>query len=400
MNQRTRKTGRSAARRGMLGSAAVLLLIGLLAGCGQTATTNAPTTVAPTKAATTVATVAATTATTATVAPTKAATTVATVAATTATTATVAATTATTATVAATATAELAQGSAEVGTFAGAPNLKGKLSLTQLNIAFIPSENAAPILTDNKPLLAYLKQVFGIEVTGKVGTSYSAVIEAMRAGKVDLAFYGPFSYILANTEIKAQALLQGETADGQQASYTSLIIVPAASPIKTLADIKGKTFAFVEVASTSGHLVPAYTLLTKANLTEQDYKPQYTGSHPASYEAVVSGKVDAGAIASDVFAKGVADGTIDPTKVRIIDTSIPIPGSPIAIRGEITQADRDLIQQAFLAINDLPADTGVSKRALFGLGTGAVKLRVADDAVYNDLRKIPAALGIDIRSLK
>ena len=368
MNQTTRKLGRGAARRGLLWSVVALLLLGLLAGCGQTSTANAPVTatVAPTKAATTVAATAVTTAVT----------------------------------TATTATAELAQGNAEAGTFAGVPNLKGKLSLTQLNIAFIPSEDAATILTDNKPLLAYLKQVFGIEVTGKVGTSYSAVTEAMRAGKVDIAFYGPFSYILANVEVKAQALLQGETAEGQLASYTSLIIVPVDSPIKTLADIKGKTFSFVDVASTSGHLVPSYTLLTKASLSEQDYKPMYAGSHPASYQAVVNGKVDAGAIASDVFAKGVTEGTIDPTKVRIIDTSIPIPGSPIAIRAEISQADRDLIQQAFLAINGLPADTGLLKRALLGLGTGAVKLRVADDAVYNELRKIPAAIGIDIRGLK
>jgi phosphonate transport system substrate-binding protein len=300
---------------------------------------------------------------------------------------------------AAAANGNLTLGSADTGSFSGAPDLKGKLSLQQLNLAFIPAEDAAKTLTDNKDLIAYLKQVFGVEVTGAVGTSYSAVIEAQRAKKVDLAFYGPFSYILGHEEANAQALIQGETKGGQLATYNSLIITQAESPLSSLADIKGKNFSFVDPASTSGHLVPSYTLLQKAGLKETDYKPIYAGSHPASYQAVVNNKVDAGAIASDTFAKGVAEGSIDDKKVKILDTSFPIPGSPIAVRGDIPQADQDLIVQAFLALNDQGPDSKLLKIALAGLGSGAVKLRKADDHAYDELRKIPAAIGIDIKGL-
>ena len=300
---------------------------------------------------------------------------------------------------AAPAAAGLTEGTTEVGAFTGAPDLKGKLSLQKLSLAFIPAEDAAKTLSDNKELIAYLKQVFGIEVTGAVGTSYSAVIEAQRAKKVDLAFYGPFSYILGNVEANAQALLQGETKDGKLATYNSLIITQVDSTLTGLADIKGKNFSFVDPASTSGHLVPSYTLLEKAGLHETDYKPLYAGSHPASYQAVVNKKVDAGAIASDTFAKGVAEGSIDDKKVKILDTSLPIPGSPIAVRGDISQADQDLLVQAFLAINDQPADSKLRKVALGGLGSGAIKLRKADDHAYDELRKIPAAIGIDIKGL-
>src|SRR5262245_17716212 len=293
----------------------------------------------------------------------------------------------------------LTTGSADAGSFSGAPDLKGKLSLQQLNIAFIPAEDAAKTLTDNKDLLAYLKQVFGIDVTGAVGTSYSAVIEAQRAKKVDLAFYGPFSYSLGHEEANAQALIQGETKDGQLATYNSLIITQAQSPLTSLADIKGKNFSFVDPASTSGHLVPSYTLLQKAGLHETDYKPIYAGSHPASYQAVVNNKVDAGAIASDTFANGIKQGSIDDKKVRILDTSFPIPGSPIAVRGDIAQADQDLILQAFMALNEQGQDSKLLKIALAGLGAGAIKLRKADDHAYDELRKIPAAIGIDIKGL-
>lgn len=293
----------------------------------------------------------------------------------------------------------LTEGSADTGTFSGAPDLKGKLSLQKLSVAFIPAEDAGKTLADNKDLIAYLKQVFGIDVTGAVGTSYSAVIEAQRAKKVDVAFYGPFSYILGHEEANAQALIQGQTADGKLATYNSLIIVPADSSLTSLADIKGKTFSFVDPASTSGHLVPSYTLLQKAGLKETDYKPIYAGSHPASYQAVVNKKVDAGAIASDTFAKGIKEGSIDDKKVKILDTSFPIPGSPIAVRGDIAQADQDLLLQAFLAINDQPKESKLYQVVIGTLGVGAVKIVKADDHAYDELRKIPAAIGIDIKGL-
>ena len=280
------------------------------------------------------------------------------------------------------------------------PDLKGKLSLKKINVAFIPAEDAGKTLSDNKDVLAYMKQSFGVEVSGAVGTSYTAVIEAMRSKKVDIAFYGPFSYILAHAEANAQALIQGQDKDGKLAVYNSYIIVPADSPIASLSDIRGKSFSFVDPASTSGHLVPSYTILQKGGLKESDYKPIYAGSHPASYQAVANKKVEAGAIASDIFASGVAAGTIDASKVKILDTSFAIPGSPIAIRGDISQADQDLFLQLFLSINSQPKDSTLFKATVGGLGSGTVKMLKADDSTYDELRKIPAAIGIDIKNLK
>jgi len=280
------------------------------------------------------------------------------------------------------------------------PDLKGKLSLKKINVAFIPAEDAGKTLSDNKDLIAYMKQSFGVDVSGAVGTSYSAVIEAMRSKKVDIAFYGPFSYILAHAEANAQALIQGQDKDGKLATYNSYIIVAADSPIAALSDIRGKSFSFVDPASTSGHLVPSYTILQKGGLKETDYKPIYAGSHPASYQAVANKKVEAGAIASDIYASGVAAGTIDASKVKILDTSFPIPGSPIAIRGDIPQADQDIFTQFFLSINDQPKDSTLFKATVGGLGSGTVKMLKADDSTYDELRKIPAAIGIDIKNLK
>ncbi len=147
---------------------------------------------------------------------------------------------------------------------------------------------------------------------------------------------------------------------------------------------------------------PSYTLLTKANLKETDYKPNYAGSHPASYQAVVNKKVEAGAIASDIFMQGIVAGTIDKSKVKILDTSFPIPGSPVAIRGDLAQTDIDLLQQVLLSVNDQPKESPLFMKFVTSgaFGVGTVKLRKGDDSLYDELRKIPPAIGIDIKTLK
>jgi len=92
---------------------------------------------------------------------------------------------------------------------------------------------------------------------------------------------------------------------------------------------------------------------------------------------------------------------VDATKVKQIDKSADIPGSPVAVSKDIAQADKDLLLQAFLSINDQPQDSNLFKNFVLkgGFGVGTVKLRKGDDSAYTDLRKIPATLGIDIKGL-
>ncbi len=299
----------------------------------------------------------------------------------------------------ATAGADTFREATAVGTPVGvqAPDFRGKFSLKTLNIAFIPGGGDSDMIFDRyKELLAYIRQSLGVEIKGTVGSSYTAVIEAMRAKKVELAYYGPFSYILAHQVANAQVLILPADANGKLTTYTSAIITQPDSAIKTLADIKGKTFSFVDPASTSGHLVPAYTLQQKAGLKESDYKAKYAGSHPASYQTVVNNKVDAGAVASTTLMSGIMTGAVDQTKYRVVDVSFDIPSSPIGYRGDIAKSDADVLQKLYLSLNDLPRDSVLAKSIFTG---DTVKYTVGDDSVYDDLRKIPPALGIDIKTL-
>lgn len=276
------------------------------------------------------------------------------------------------------------------------PNLVGKLTtLKTVRLALLPTEDATNALDANQAVLAYLKQALGADVTGVVAGSYNTEITAMGAKKVDVATFGAFEYLLAHEVANAQARIAARKADGTPTSYRSVIIAPADSPIQTLADIRGRTFSFVDPASTSGHLVPSYTLLTKAGLKETDYKPNYAGSHPASFQAVANKKVEAGAVADIVYAQ-----VADKSKVKIIDTSSDIPYGPIAIRGDIAAADQETLRQALLGINDQPRDSPIwTKFVQSGQSAAATMLVPADDHDYDEVRKIPAAIGIDIKSI-
>ncbi len=400
-------------RRALLLGAAGTTLTALLAACGgetpATATVPAPATAAgatPTVGAAAVATTPATAA--ATVAATVAAATQAPAATGTiapATTAATAAMSMTTGTVSGgTAMPMMPVATLREVTAAGTPvsvrantEYRGKLSLRTVNIAFIPSNDSDAIFDRYKDFLAYFKESFGVEVKGNVGSSYSAVIEAMRAKKVDIAYYGPFSYILAHQETNAQPLVLPATKDGKLATYTSSIIAPPDSPINTLADLRGKRVSYVDAASTSGYLIPSYTLLTKVGLRERaDYTFNYAGSHPASYQAVVNRKVDAGAVSTTTLTGGLATGAVKMGEYKVIDVSIDIPSSPIAHRGDLLKSDSDILKQFYLSLNDLPRDSNIGK-AVF-TGTTASFLP-GDDNVYNELRKIPPALGIDLKML-
>ena len=131
-----------------------------------------------------------------------------------------------------------------------------------LRVALLPDENAATLIQNAQPLKAYLETTLKKKIEIIVTTDYSSMIEAMRFGRIEVAYFGPFSYVLAKsraTEIEPFAVGVERGAP----TYNSIIIATASGTVKTLADIKGKPFAFGDQASTSSHLAPrAYLLKT------------------------------------------------------------------------------------------------------------------------------------------
>jgi phosphonate transport system substrate-binding protein len=387
----------------MLASLMVVLTVALmLSACGDTATavpapTTAPAATTTTAAATTTAattTAATTTAATTTAATTTAATTTAatTTAATTttaamATTAMAATTTAPAGTTAAAATTKAAPTIVVAGTV-GAATGNAKISLKTLRFGAIPAENATTAFDQTKPLADALSQQLGIPVEVTVGNSYTAVIEALQAGQIDVVWFGPFSYVLAHDKYNAEVFAMQLTSSGADHYYSYIVTTPKTG-IKTLADLKGHSFSFVDPASTSGNLIPRYNLLKAGIDPDKDLQATFAGSHDVSVLGVVSGKTDAGAVASDVFDNLVSSGKLDPNAVTIINKSDAIPESPIAYRKELSDNDKTLIKNAFLAIKD-PA---VLKASSIG---GFIPIQ---DSTYDLLRNVAKEENIDLSKL-
>jgi phosphonate transport system substrate-binding protein len=218
-----------------------------------------------------------------------------------------------------------------------------------LHIAQIPSENATEQAKANKALFALIEKETGKKVETVTVTSYAAVIESQRAGKSDVAFYGPDSYV-AGVKSGLKVTPAGISVDtpGGKASYQSYAVVPADSPIKTLADFKGKTVCFVDPNSTSGHLYPVAGLQKAGLDPEKDLKAIYAGGHDASVLSVLKGDCDAGFAYDTMVDKLLPkQGKLKPGQLRIVWKSDAIPNSPVAISNDLTPALKDKLVDLF-----------------------------------------------------
>ncbi len=158
-----------------------------------------------------------------------------------------------------------------------------------IRFGLIPSEDAVKLLKDSAPFIAALEKALGMKVKPFVAMDYSAVIEALKSNKLEIAFLGPASYVLAKDKVGAEidAVARGIMKKTGKSSYRGLIISHPDSGINTLQDLKGKTFAFVDPASTSGNFVPRYVFDKNGIEPEKDFKTlYYSGTHQASLIAV------------------------------------------------------------------------------------------------------------------
>ena len=172
-----------------------------------------------------------------------------------------------------------------------------------------------------------------IVILDNLSNSSERAVEAMRAGRAQIAWYGGKTYIQAAKIANAEAFAAGVRKGDKDASYFAYFVVPADSPLKTLKDIKGKTLALNHIGSTSGDLIPQVELM-KVGLSaknKDDFKKVfYAGSHDACLLAVINKHVDVCGMSSRNFDARLADNTFKREQVRIIHRSSPVPPPPLA----------------------------------------------------------------------
>ncbi|MGY1892258.1 phosphonate ABC transporter substrate-binding protein [Pseudomonas sp. SDT291_1_S447] len=261
----------------------------------------------------------------------------------------------------------------------------------KLTIGLIPSEDSQAMIESSKQVLDDLQAKIGMPVVPFVATDYNGIIEALRSGKLDVAYLGPFSYVLATSVADVEAFSVAVTKKTGQSAYKSVILARKDSGIHTLADLKGHTFAFVDPSSASGHLFP------KAGLEQAGFAPDslfkrviFSGSHDASILAVENKKVDAAAVADRIFASAVAKGVVKQDDFEIVWSSKPIPESPMVWRKALDPELKKKVADALASIKDVPwGDQGV----LNGF-------QPTTDASYDVVRETAKVLDLDLQSMK
>ncbi len=218
-----------------------------------------------------------------------------------------------------------------------------------LRVSAIPDEAPTELVRKFAPLGKYLEKELGVSVLFTPVTDYAATVEGLASDKLDLVWYGGFTLVQArHRSPKALPIVQRE----EDAHFHSKFITGASTGITKLDDLKGKTFSFGAVSSTSGHLMPRYFMLKAGIDPEKDLKAySYSGAHDATAKAVEAGTVDAGAVNESVWSKLVAEKKIDVAKVHEFWTTPEYFDYNWTVRNNLDPAMIAKIKQAFLRLD-------------------------------------------------
>lgn len=260
-----------------------------------------------------------------------------------------------------------------------------------IRMMFVPSGDAQVIIKGGQEVAGLLHQETGLHFKSSVATSYAAVIEAMGAGKVDIGWLASFSYVLAKEKYDVELLLIVQRFGSP--FYRGQIMVRTDSGIKSLNDLKGKRFAFVDPASTSGHLYPKTLLLSKGLDPKTFFgKSIFAGSHNAVVLSILKGEVDGGA-AYDGSRAAVAKSYPDVfEKIKVLAYTREIPNDTVSIRKEFPEDLKVKIRNGLKKVSRSPKGSRILKK-LYGI-SGLVDL----DGLFDPVREAGRLLNLNLET--
>jgi len=266
-----------------------------------------------------------------------------------------------------------------------------------LRVGFVPAEDAQQVIQNAQPIVAILEKQLGMEVQPFVANDYTGVVEALRGNKLDIAFLTPASYVLAKNEANVRVALKSERKGSPY--YYAAIITRADSGIKTLEDLRGKTFAFGDPLSTSANVFPRKMFHERGIDPVRDFKQiLYSGGHDATVLAVLNGKVDAGATfanspdSNDTAWMRYLKNPEDVKKIRAIAFSEPIPADNLVINGNLDEPTAKKVEEIFMELSR-DAKGKQMLRDLYQID-GFVP---ATDKDYDSVRRAFAIAGIQLK---
>jgi phosphonate transport system substrate-binding protein len=231
------------------------------------------------------------------------------------------------------------------------PHAQGDWPRT-LRVGLIPNQAPDRVRAQYQPFGQYLSQRLGMPVELFVATDYAGVVEALASDRLDLAYFGGVTYVQAERRADLYPIVTEVDRETGTTKYYSAIIVPADSPVQTVAELRGRRFAFGDIASTSGSLYPRI-MLDRAGIGDFT-NPQlfvYTGGHDATVLAVANRTVDGGGVERRIMNRLFESGQADPNSVRIVEQEL-VEGYPWCVRAALDPTLVERIATAFLEMED------------------------------------------------
>ncbi|UUX32745.1 phosphate/phosphite/phosphonate ABC transporter substrate-binding protein [Fundicoccus culcitae] len=237
----------------------------------------------------------------------------------------------------------------------------------EITIVQVPDESNPNTPSLHTQFREHLAEELGIKVNEVTsGTSYAVGIEALASGQIDILLVSPQSYAQSSEKANAE-LFATNSSDSDY--YTVFITQSDNDEINSLEDLEGKSFAFVDAASSSGYVYPKATLLMELGLENERIEQSgyffenvvFSGGHDNSVVGVSMGDYDAAAVAAQIIAGLTEAGVIEEDSIKVIGRSVDIPNPSFVIRGDLPEDFKQAVQDAFLSF-----DNGEYFEALYG----------------------------------
>lgn len=262
-----------------------------------------------------------------------------------------------------------------------------------LTIGLIPEQNLFTQLDRYEPIAAYLFHKTGIKIKLRVLPRYDNIINYFVSSGMDGAFLGSFTYPLAHAKLGVEILARPENPDGIS-TYHGLIIVRKDSGIRTVKDMRGKRFAFVDRATTAGYLLPLYYFKRNGVGNYKTYLKEYyfAGTHESAIEDVLNRKADICAAKNTVFERLAKSEERLVRELLILEKSPDVPENGLAVRKDLDPSFKRKLKEALLNMHRDP-EGGEALRVF-----GARRFIETVDADYEPVLKYAREIGLDLSS--
>ena len=217
-----------------------------------------------------------------------------------------------------------------------------------LRVGVVPDRDEARLRDRHKPLTDYLSRKTGIDCQLVIPESYKDLLALFLDQKIDLAYFGGYTFVKANRAAGAIPLV----CRGIDRNFTSVYIAHPEIKAESIEDLQGLHFTFGSELSTSGHLMPRYFMRERGIIPEQFFADvRYSGAHDKTTLLVRNGVVDAGVANFEIVEAMIADGLLAPDDVRIIEVTPSYANYVWSLRADLPDELADTIRAAFLNLS-------------------------------------------------